>query len=130
MRSESDVKDDHQIKSFLTSFYHAASGLLTACKIGRNIKVHYLVSCFVIWCGFYLNITRVEWMILILTMSQVMITEMINSAIEFAVDLASPRYHLFAKLAKDIAAGAVLLSAMTSVIMGIIIFLPYLQMLR
>ncbi len=125
MRSESDVRDDHNLHAMFKSFQYALTGLLTSLKIGRSIKVHYSASLCVIIVGIYFSISTVEWLVLLLIMSQVIVVEMLNSAIEFVVDLATPDYHLFAKHAKDIAAGAVLVSAMTAVVIGVMIFLPY-----
>ena len=130
MRWESNVKDDHTLHAIFKSFKHAVTGLLTALKFGRNIKVHCGVSLCVIAGGFYFDVSILEWLVLLIVMSQVMVVELLNSAIEFVVDLVTPEYHLFAKYAKDIAAGAVLLSASVAVVIGIIVFLPYILSIK
>jgi diacylglycerol kinase (ATP) len=74
--------------------------------------------------GFLLQIERDEWLALVLTIALVLAAEGFNTAVEAAVDLASPFYHPLAKIAKDVAAGTVLLTAIASVIVGLILFLP------
>ncbi|MGL4335345.1 MAG: diacylglycerol kinase family protein [Turicibacter sp.] len=125
MRSGYDVKEDHSIWAMIKSFKYATTGILTSVAVGRNIKVHYVVALLVVCSGFYFNITPIEWCLLLLVISQVITLEMINTAIERVVDLASPDYHLLAKIAKDVAAGAVLMSAAVAVIIGLIIYMPY-----
>ena len=125
MRSELDVKDSHRISALVKSFYYAISGLLTALRLGRNIKVHCLAALVVIVAGMIVGLHLIEWAILVVMIAQVMTAELINSALEFVVDLVSPHYHTLAKYAKDIAAGAVLLSASAAIIVGGLIFWPY-----
>ena len=79
--------------------------------------------------GFLLRIERGEWLALVLTIVLVLAAEGVNTAVEAAVDLASPAYHPLAKVAKDVAAGTVLLTAIGAVIVGLILFLPYLLIL-
>ncbi len=74
--------------------------------------------------GFLLRIERDEWLALVLTIALVLAAEGVNTAVEAVVDLASPVYHPLAKVAKDVAAGTVLLTAIASVIVGLILFLP------
>ena len=85
------------------------------------MKIHYLAAVVVICCGFYFHITKVEWMVLLIVIGIVMSLEMVNTAVENSrfrlVDI-----HPFAKVAKDVAAGAVLLFAIIAVIIGAIIF--------
>jgi diacylglycerol kinase len=78
----------------------------------------------VIILGFFLNVSSFEWIALILTIGFVIISEMFNTAIEIDIDLTSPQYHPYARDTKDVAAGAVLLSIITSIIVGLIVFLP------
>ncbi|MBU0998864.1 diacylglycerol kinase family protein [Patescibacteria group bacterium] len=78
----------------------------------------------VIIFGFYFNVSKVEWVALVLTIGFVIISEMFNTAIEIDIDLTSPQYHPYARDTKDVAAGAVLLSIFISIIVGLIIFLP------
>lgn len=125
MRSEFDVKEEHSVKALIKSFQHAFCGILTSFVIGRNIKVHYIAALAAILGGLYFGISKVEFLIILLVSAQVICLEMVNTAIERTVDLVTVEYHLYAKIAKDIAAGAVLVAAIFATIIGGIIFLPY-----
>ncbi|MBY0096334.1 diacylglycerol kinase family protein [Mesobacillus maritimus] len=110
--------------TLLRSFYYAISGISSAIKTERNLRIHLTLSLLVIFLGFAFSITRIEWLIVILVLGGMLCAELINTAIERVVDLATEEYHPLAKQAKDIAAGAVLLFAVTSVVVGIVIFVP------
>lgn len=125
MRSEFDVKEEHSVKALIKSSQHAFCGILTSFVIGRNIKVHYIAALAAILGGLYFGISKVEFLIILLVSTQVICLEMVNTAIERTVDLVTVEYHLYAKIAKDIAAGAVLVAAIFATIIGGIIFLPY-----
>ena len=125
MRSEFDVKEEHSVKALIKSFQHAFCGILTSFVLGRNIKVHYIAALAAILGGLYFGISKVEFLIILLVSTQVICLEMVNTAIERTVDLVTVEYHLYAKIAKDIAAGAVLVAAIFATIIGGIIFLPY-----
>ena len=125
MRSEFDVKEEHSVKALIKSFQHAFCGILTSFVIGRNIKVHYIAALAAILGGLYFGISKVEFLIILLISAQVICLEMVNTAIERTVDLVTSEYHLYAKIAKDVAAGAVLVAAIFATIIGGIIFLPY-----
>ena len=125
MHSEFDAKESHSVKAFIKSFQHAFCGILTSFVIGRNIKVHYIAALAAILGGLYFGISKVEFLIILLVSTQVICLEMVNTAIERTVDLVTVEYHLYAKIAKDIAAGAVLVAAIFATIIGGIIFLPY-----
>lgn len=109
---------------FITGFRYAFSGLWYALRTQRNARVHALVAVLVIILGLALRITPVEFAIIFVAITGVFIAEMFNTVIELCVDLASPEYHPLAKIAKDVAAGAVLLSAILAVIIGLLIFGP------
>lgn len=109
----------------IDSFGYAIVGIFFCLRHERNMKIHYLAAVVVIGCGFYFHITKVEWMVLLIVIGIVMSLEMVNTAVEKTVDLATTDIHPFAKVAKDVAAGAVLLFAIIAVIIGAIIFLPY-----
>lgn len=125
MRSELDVKESHSVKAFIKSFQHAFCGILTSFAIGRNIKVHYIAAVVAILSGLYFGISKIEFLVILLVSSQVICLEMINTAIERAIDLVTSDYHIYAKIAKDVAAGAVLVASIIAAIIGGIIFLPY-----
>lgn len=107
----------------IKSFACAIQGLLLVIKTEKNFKIHLIVALGVIVLGLYMELTLWKWAVLILTIAQVLISEILNTALEGCVDLFSLKYHPAAKRAKDIAAGAVLLSAITAVIMGVVIFI-------
>lgn len=111
------------LMKLIKSFGYALEGILTAFK-QQNMQIHFASMVIVIIAGIFTGISTFEWLILVLVIALVMGAEMINSAIESVVDLASPDIHPLAKQAKDIAAGAVLIFAICSVVIGLIIFLP------
>ena len=100
------------------------SGIIQAVKSERNMKIHVVIALIVIGFGFYFSLSGIEWLFILLAISGTITLEMVNSSIERAVDLATDQIHPLAKEAKDFAAGAVLIYAIFSVIIGIIIFLP------
>lgn len=108
---------------FFKSFRYAVAGIVTATK-EQNLRFHLLSAVIVLLAGIFTGLSMMEWLIIVLVMALVIGTEMVNTAIERVVDLASPEIHPLAKEAKDIAAGAVLVFAVISVIIGLLIFLP------
>lgn len=108
------------------SFKHAGRGLYLFIKTTHNAWIHILILLAVIVAGFYFKISSLEWMILLLTGGFVLAAEAFNTAIEIDMDLTSPEYHPYARDTKDVAAGAVLISAFTAIMMGILIFGKYL----
>ncbi len=122
--------DQHQQKSewakFIASFRHAFRGLWYALRTERNARVHVSLAIFAILLGIILHISAVEFAMVFVAITVVFIAEMFNTVFELCVDLASPDYHPMAKIAKDVAAGAVLLSAMLAVVIGLFVFGPHL----
>ena len=108
------------------SFKHAGRGLYLFIKTTHNAWIHILILLAVIVAGFYFKISSIEWMILILTGGFVLAAEAFNTAIEIDMDLTSPQYHPYARDTKDVAAGAVLISAITALLVGLLIFGKYL----
>ncbi|KON87010.1 diacylglycerol kinase [Sporosarcina globispora] len=108
----------------LKSFAFAFSGIRTAVLNERNLQIHFAVSFAVTILGIFFGISKLEWMIILLAIGGMLSLELMNTAIESVVDLATAEYHPLAKQAKDIAAGAVLVYAIISVIIGGVIFLP------
>ncbi|WP_367899732.1 diacylglycerol kinase family protein [Bacillus pseudomycoides] len=109
----------------INSFGYAIAGIYFCLRHERNMKIHFLAAVIVICCGFYFRVTRTEWLILLITIGIVMGLEMVNTAVEKTVDLVTADFKPFAKIAKDVAAGAVLLFTVIAVIIGAIIFLSY-----
>lgn len=117
--------------SLVRSFGHAIDGVVRTWTRERNFRVHVAVAVVVAAMSVMLRISRVEWAVLVFAMGLVFTAELFNTTVEAAVDLLSPEYHETAKTAKDAAAGAVLLSALTAAIVGLIILGPPLwQFLR
>jgi diacylglycerol kinase (ATP) len=110
--------------TLLSSFRFAFAGLGYLLWSQRNAKIHVVLGLAAVALGFLLRITRSEWLALVLTITLVLTAEGVNTAVEATVDLASPEYHPLAKVAKDVAAGTVLLTAIASLIIGLIVFLP------
>ncbi len=111
-------------KKLRNSFKYAFEGIAEAWKTEQNLKIHFAIMALVIIAGFMFKISAMEWIICLLLFAIVISLELINTAIETTVDIAMPDINEKAKYAKDIAAGAVLFSAIISVIVGLIIFLP------
>ncbi|MDD3894206.1 MAG: diacylglycerol kinase family protein [Syntrophomonadaceae bacterium] len=109
------------------SFYYAIVGLVSVIKSERNMKIHFSAVLAVVVVAFLFNVSRFEWAVLVITIFLVLIAETINTAVEKTVDLVTDTYHPLAKKAKNIAAGAVLLSAVNAVIIALIILLPYIK---
>lgn len=112
------------MKQRLHSFKHAIRGIRMVLKSERNMQIHLIFVLLVTVFGFLFNISPEEWMFCLLAFGLVMGAEMMNTAVETIVDLVSPDYHPLAGRAKDIAAGAVLITAIVAAITGLIIFVP------
>ena len=112
------------MKKIINSFKYAVQGLIEAFKSEKNMKIHVLIAFLVILAGIIFKISVIEWMICIVLIGIVISAELFNTAIETTVDLAMPEKNEKAKIAKDVSAGAVLILAISSVIIGLIIFLP------
>jgi len=110
--------------NLVTSFKYAFSGVWHVLRTQRNARIHLSVGLLVIALGLWLGLSRTEWAIIILTIGLVFAAESFNTVAEAAVDLATSEYHPLAKIAKDVAAGAVLLTAMTAVVVGLLILGP------
>ncbi len=111
-------------KKLVKSFKYAINGIKSAIKSEQNLKIHFIIMELVIIMALFLNISTFEWLIILVCFMCVISSELFNTALEECVDLASPKFNELAKLAKDIAAGAVLITAFFSAIIGLIIFLP------
>lgn len=109
----------------MRSFGYAWKGLTTAVREQRNVKIHLAVSVFVVTFAYWVNVTLVEWCVLVIMIGLVLAAELFNTAIEYLVDLISSQHHPLAGKVKDIAAAAVLVLSGVSVIVGFIIFAPY-----
>lgn len=110
------------MKSFLKAFVYAWQGITHAVRTQRNMRVHLTAVVYITAFSFFYDFTRAEYALLSLTFGAVISSELINTAIEAAVDLCSPERHSLAKIAKDAAAGAVLSAAIFAVVVGVLLF--------
>ena len=110
--------------TLIVSFRYAFAGIRYLLWTQRNAKIHCAIGVLAVALGLLLRIGQAEWLALVLVIALVLLTEGFNTAIEAAVDVASPDYHPLAKIAKDVSAGTVLLAAIAAVVVGLIIFLP------
>lgn len=108
--------------NFWQSLKYAINGIKYVFLTQRNILIQSFIGITIIILGFSFNISKSEWLILVLTIFLVLFSEFINTAIETTVDLFTEEYNEKAKIAKDVAAGAVLITSINSIIIGIIIF--------
>lgn len=109
---------------FFRSFGFAASGIRAALRSEQNIRFHFTAAAIVIIAGFLTGLSLYEWIAIVLVIGGMLAFEMFNSSMERIVDLVSPDLHPLAKQAKDMAAGAVLVFAIASAIIGLLIFIP------
>ena len=108
----------------LRSFGHAFRGLAILLRTQHNARIHALAAILVVAAGALLRISPAEWALIALAIVCVWVAEALNTSIEFLVDLASPERHPLAAKAKDVAAGAVLIAAIGSVIVAVLVFGP------
>ncbi|MDQ3699599.1 MAG: diacylglycerol kinase family protein [Chloroflexota bacterium] len=111
------------------SFRHAFAGLRHAWKTQRHLRIHAVLGAIAGGAAILLRLSPGEWAVLLLTIALVFALEMLNTVVEVVVDMISPDYHPQAKVAKDVAAGAVLITALGAVAVGVAIFLPRLAVL-
>lgn len=113
------------MRKHTVSFKHAFDGVVYVFKTQPNFRFHTMAGIFVLVCAWWFGIDRSELIILLFTMMLVLVAEMLNTSIEAMTDLISTQRHPYAKISKDVAAGMVLLTAVVAVVVGGIIFTPY-----
>lgn len=113
----------------IRSFESALNGVAIMLRTQRNAWIHAAATLIVICAGLVLRISSADWRWLILAISSVWTAEALNTALEFLTDVASPSFHPIAGKAKDVSAGAVLLSAIGAACIGVAIFVPHLRSL-
>lgn len=111
---------------FIQSCRKACRGVAYSLKTEKHLRFHFFASAIVISFSLYLRLAREDWLFVIYAMGSVIVAELFNTALERAVDIVQPSYHPIAGIAKDIASGAVLVTAVQAIIIGIIVFTPYL----
>jgi undecaprenol kinase len=112
-------------KRLLKSFSFAWEGIVFTFKNEKNMKIHCAAALFVCMTAWMFDLSKTEWLIILIAIGVVFSLEMVNTAVERVVDLVAPEFHPLAKIAKDVAAGAVFVFVMISVIIGAIIFFPH-----
>ena len=108
--------------SILESFNYAFQGIIHVLRTQRNMRIHFAVATVVLILAFSYGVTKLELMALLVAISFVLIAEMVNTAIEATIDLATTSFDPLAKAAKDIAAGAVLIAAVNAIVIGYLVF--------
>lgn len=123
--SKSEKKKDWKNKKFFSSVKHALEGVQTILKEERNMRNHAALGIIPLLMGWYFRINALEWIAIIFCIFLVIIMEFLNTIFETVVDMVTDyEFHPLAKKAKDIAAGAVLVTAVFSLIIAAVIFLP------
>jgi undecaprenol kinase len=115
-----------RIERLIKSFVYALRGLSKTYREEQNLRVQTAVGTVMVALALIFRINRLEWCLLLLTIGLVILMEIANSAVERITDVLKPRINGYVKEIKDIAAAAVMLSSLISVIIGVIIFWPYL----
>ena len=104
------------------SFNYAFEGIIHVLRTQRNLRIHFAIAVLVLVLALVVNVTKMELIVLLLSIAFVLIAEMLNTAIEAAIDIATTSFDPMAKLAKDIAAGAVLIAAVNALAVGYLVF--------
>jgi len=112
------------INSRISAFRYAFAGWWHVIRTQRNAWIHAVISLLVIAVSFFLQLSVHDWAVILIAIAMVWIAEFLNTALEAVVDLASPEHHELAKIGKDVGAAAVLIAAVTSIIIGLLILGP------
>ncbi|HLC14824.1 MAG TPA: diacylglycerol kinase [Thermodesulfovibrionia bacterium] len=115
------------IREWVESANHAINGILYAAKSERHVRYHLYAALFILLFSFIIGVDRYEFLAIAITVIMVILAEMINTAIEAVVDLLTDQYNKYAKIAKDVAAGSVLITAVGAFVIGYVILFPYLK---
>jgi len=111
--------------TFLQSLNNAVHGFFHVMRHERNMRIHFLFAFFILVAAVFMGVARVEWILLCLSITFVLATEMINTAVENTLDLISPQMHPAVKIIKDISAGMVMMAALNALVVGFLIFSNY-----
>ena len=109
-------------QGIIKAFNAAIEGIIYTFKFERNMKIHYFLAVVVLTASLFLGLKRLEMILLVFAISLVVIAEMFNTAIEKTIDMITDEYHVLAKIAKDVAAGGVLIAALNSAVVGYLLF--------
>ena len=118
------MKPERERQSFLAALANAGQGVLHGVKNERNVQIDTVFAVLAVALGFIFQISAAQWLAVVICIGLVLALELVNTALEAVVDLASPEYHELARIAKDCAAGACLVASICAFIVGVIIFLP------
>jgi diacylglycerol kinase (ATP) len=110
------------MQKFIRSFNAAVEGFIYVLRAERNMRIHFLAALFFILAGIYLNFTSAEILILTVTAALVLVSEMVNTAIELTIDMVKTEFHPIARVIKDVGAGAVLITSVNAVVVGYVLF--------
>lgn len=111
-----------RLKKVIDSFNNAIDGIIYTVRTQRNMKIHMSITLIVLLLCLCFDISKIEFLILAITITMVIAAELLNTSIEAVVDMKTNHYHPLAKVSKNVAAGAVLLTAINAVVVGYIIF--------
>jgi len=125
--TQSPAARPFQFTGRIRSFHFAFRGILRMIRCQHNAWIHAAVTLLVLAAGFLLRISRPDWCWIILAISIVWTAEALNTAFEFLADAASPDFHPLVRDAKDVAAGAVLITALAATLIGAIVLIPYIE---
>lgn len=117
-----------RVRNIIDSFNYAVSGIITAIKTEKSMRLHYIIAVIVLLSSLFFDFNRTEFLLLLFAVSLVVVSEMINTAIERTIDLITKEFHPLARLVKDVAAGAVLIATINSVIVGYLLFFERLSL--
>ena len=109
-------------RNLIEKFNNAVNGIIYALKTELNLKIHFVIATIVIIVSLFFDFSRIEFLILFFSIAFVLMAELINTAVERTVDLITEDFHPLARVAKDVAAGGVLISAINSLIVGYLLF--------
>lgn len=120
---DQNLDNEHKNKTFFSATKNALNGIIHAFKTEKNLRKDYLIGALVLFVSLFFDFTKVELICLVITIGFVIFAEMINSTVEYIVNLVKTEYDLNAKAAKDIAAGGVLIASLISVIVAYLLFI-------
>jgi diacylglycerol kinase len=119
------VNERFSVAARVRSFGYAGKGLATLVREQHNARIHLLATLVVVAAAGYLQVSRLDWLILLLTVALVWLAEALNTALEYLADAAVPEQHPLVGKAKDVAAAGVLLCAAFAVAVAGLVFIPY-----